>query len=1010
MRNHAHKKRNEKAGFDVEEGDLRDESDITSNIGGGTNLEGVELIDHHHHRREIKEAFSDEDEESDEDDDECEDEDGEEYDDSDEDSDEEEDGRGGGGGKKKGKDAGGTWFTGYTYADEAAGWYGNSGLHTPSHNIIHFYNLTNPAAFLAGEVPSFELVGPFTYRQFQRRTDVVFAKDGSYVDYTFNYKNVLEPSLTVGGSDKVNIMGINTAYTTGVARKLSESNMVRVGIPRVLNDVRDKSLPQLAVDLRALTVGGWNERPGDLATAAKGLQAAMGAEVFATTWAQGGFSKPETVDAIAKVLKVDAAEAAYIRGLLDTSKDLALPTAVAQRLWDPAVDASLVALNTPAANARKGLLLYAGPEAGRVALPTQLGDGATPTQVEDVAAYVRRILASPEVAVKVLDAVGMDKAKYPTLDDLAMRQFTMADVLSSLGGDPGALQGISLTQVKQGNTYVEEALVPGPVTEAVPMLELGYILRSAKTHPFLPAPPSLPAWVPPRAPRTVADLEAQGWGVTTKGKCIFDVVLSNQTYYENAILGVPAFKLEDEFTHLYARTASPLTLGGVQVCLAVGPMDDAGTRAPTPDWVDLQTYLNFIGKTAIEPLFRFAVINNNGGLVTTRTVQERVLGHQEPLLALSLGGDAPSARFALLPNAPGPLDGHAFCTSAADVDHTLFGCFLDTEASTPSQNVYRKTPSRYATGKTTLSDLSQLQNYAGVEEDVPVMYPSGQQTAVVMPDAVAELSSTLPTLTHEQRADDVPPLLLPVNTSLSPSALQRGFTTGEQFPPFLLQDLPDPPPLWVLRLKGPIAFRFSYTNNTERHGITLRRFHLAQDLFHTRDDWPLVKDGEGEGRRESTFMNLTLGTWMPTFIADSPLAGFRDSPTYAASSPLVVKRGKEMEGRSSFVDVEPTTGKTLSARMQAQVSVSTSSPLSGQYDTFYPEAYLGSFLPTVYMASETDLHAKDASTIRGALYTPGKVVKGLLLAAVPVGTIMCLWGLVLMGREFRRRRRNGRAK
>ena len=58
-----------------------------------------------------------------------------------------------------------------------------------------------------------------------------------------------------------------------------------------------------------------------------------------------------------------------------------------------------------------------------------------------------------------------------------------------------------------------------------------------------------------------------------------------------------------------------------------------------------------------------------------------------------------------------------------------------------------------------------------------------------MPDAVAELASTLrtsPTLTHEQRAD-APPLPLPVNSSLSPSALQRGFTTGEQFPPFLLQ-------------------------------------------------------------------------------------------------------------------------------------------------------------------------------------------------------------------------------
>jgi hypothetical protein len=55
MRKHAHKKRDEKAGYDVEEGDLRDESSSSSNLGGGTNQEGVELIDHHHHHeREMK--------------------------------------------------------------------------------------------------------------------------------------------------------------------------------------------------------------------------------------------------------------------------------------------------------------------------------------------------------------------------------------------------------------------------------------------------------------------------------------------------------------------------------------------------------------------------------------------------------------------------------------------------------------------------------------------------------------------------------------------------------------------------------------------------------------------------------------------------------------------------------------------------------------------------------------------------------------------------------------------
>jgi len=36
-------------------------------------------------------------------------------------------------------------------------------------------------------------------------------------------------------------------------------------------------------------------------------------------------------------------------------------------------------------------------------------------------------------------------------------------------------------------------------------------------------------------------------------------------------------------------------------------------------------------------------------------------------------------------------------------------------------------------------------------------------------------------------------------------------------------------------------------------------------LFQTRADLPLVKKGDGEeGGRESTFMNMTMGTWMPT--------------------------------------------------------------------------------------------------------------------------------------------------
>ena len=54
MRKHSNKKRDENAGYDVEEGDLQDESSSSGNLGGGTNQEGVELIDHHHQGREMK--------------------------------------------------------------------------------------------------------------------------------------------------------------------------------------------------------------------------------------------------------------------------------------------------------------------------------------------------------------------------------------------------------------------------------------------------------------------------------------------------------------------------------------------------------------------------------------------------------------------------------------------------------------------------------------------------------------------------------------------------------------------------------------------------------------------------------------------------------------------------------------------------------------------------------------------------------------------------------------------
>ena len=59
----------------------------------------------------------------------------------------------------------------------------------------------------------------------------------------------------------------------------------------MITNFRDKGLPQLALDFKALTVGGWNEREGDLAVAAMGLQAEMGGKGGREGGREGGMGK-----------------------------------------------------------------------------------------------------------------------------------------------------------------------------------------------------------------------------------------------------------------------------------------------------------------------------------------------------------------------------------------------------------------------------------------------------------------------------------------------------------------------------------------------------------------------------------------------------------------------------------------------------------------------------------------------------------------------------------------------
>lgn len=68
----------------------------------------------------------------------------------------------------------------------------------------------------------------------------------------------------------------NLGYATGVARKRSESNMLRSAVRTLLRMHRTGATSKLPADMGAMVVGGWGERQGDLATLAKKLRDALG--------------------------------------------------------------------------------------------------------------------------------------------------------------------------------------------------------------------------------------------------------------------------------------------------------------------------------------------------------------------------------------------------------------------------------------------------------------------------------------------------------------------------------------------------------------------------------------------------------------------------------------------------------------------------------------------------------------------------------------------------------------
>jgi hypothetical protein len=259
--------------------------------------------------------------------------------------------------------------------------------------------------------------------------------------------------------------------------------------------------------------------------------------------------------------------------------------------------------------------------------------------------------------------------------------------------------------------------------------------------------------------------------------------------------------------------------------------------------------------------------------VATRPAKEWILGHEEPLLMLSLGNDYPVAKkYGLLSDVadldgeagyhiraeydeqmntnpppdgmgretktcracklyqrwrlrggwercadvwwchgPAPLPaGPAYCMGSADVDDQVVGCRISGQDA-QGLNTYVKVPSRYNTGKSDLSRIGEVMLYHGKSNFTTIGTPPPQR-----PNNRGRAGLTL-----FPPADSGRMLETSNGASVLGSPVQKGFTEGKQFPP--VYSTQGAPTLYVLRARGPMVLQFDHSADVTLHGVATRR-------------------------------------------------------------------------------------------------------------------------------------------------------------------------------------------
>nr|KAF6432289.1 scavenger receptor class B member 2 [Rousettus aegyptiacus] len=116
----------------------------------------------------------------------------------------------------------------------------------PVYSQFYFFNVTNPAEILRGEIPRLEEVGPYTYREIRSKEDIQFGDNGTTVSATSNKAYVFLRDQSVGDPKVDSIRTLNIPAVT--AMEWAQQHFLRVIIQALLKAYQQEFFVTRTVD------------------------------------------------------------------------------------------------------------------------------------------------------------------------------------------------------------------------------------------------------------------------------------------------------------------------------------------------------------------------------------------------------------------------------------------------------------------------------------------------------------------------------------------------------------------------------------------------------------------------------------------------------------------------------------------------------------------------------------------------------------------------------------------